>query len=42
MWAQNSLWACMDILVSGQMRIGPENLYLNIYLLYNILFSFPK
>ena len=29
MWAQNSLWDCMGILVSGLMRLGPENLYLN-------------
>ena len=27
--AQSSLWACMGILVSGLMRFGPANLYLN-------------
>ena len=32
MWAQNSLWACMGIfLVSGLIRLGPENLYLNTH-----------
>ena len=29
MWAQSSLWACMSILVSGLMSLGPKNLYLN-------------
>ena len=29
MWAPNSLWVYMGILVSGLMRLGPENLYLN-------------
>ena len=31
MWAQNSLWACVGILVSGLMKLGPKNLYLNTY-----------
>ena len=29
MWAQNNLWACMDIFVSGLMKLRLENLYLN-------------
>ena len=29
MWAQNNLWACVDIFVSGLMKLRPENLYLN-------------
>ena len=33
MWAQDSLWACVGIfLVSGLMKLEPENLYLNIYI----------
>ena len=33
MWAQDSLWACVGIfLVSGLMKLGSENLYLNIYI----------
>ena len=32
MWAQNSLWACVGIfLVSGLMKLGHENLYLNTW-----------
>ena len=31
-WVQNSLWACIGILVIGLMRLGPKNLYLNTYL----------
>ena len=29
MWAQNNLWACVDIFVSGLMKLRSENLYLN-------------
>ena len=29
MWAQNSLWAYVGILVSGLLKLRPENLYLN-------------
>ena len=29
MWAQNNLWACVDIFVSGLMKLRPENLYHN-------------
>ena len=29
MWAQNNLWACMGIFVSGLKNLRPENLYLN-------------
>ena len=30
MWAQNNLWACVGIFVSGLIKLRPENLYLNI------------
>ena len=29
MWAQNNLWACVGIFVSGLMKLRPKNLYLN-------------
>ena len=29
MWAQNNLWACVDIFVSELKKLRPENLYLN-------------
>ena len=34
MGAQNSLWACTGILLSGPMKLGPEKLYLNRPLTY--------
>ena len=43
MWAQNNLWACVDIFVSGLTKLRPENLYLNkfkkqkIHLYYKIV-----
>ena len=29
MRAQNNLWACVGIFVTGLMKLKPENLYLN-------------
>ena len=47
MWAQNNLWACMGIFVSGLMKLRPENLFLNnlkslilLLLLLPLLFFF--
>ena len=36
--AQNNLWTCMSILVSGLMNLGLENLYIDKrFLLFGIL-----
>ena len=38
MWAQNNLWACVGIFVSGLMKLRSENLYLNTPLAISLAF----
>ena len=44
MWAQNNLWACVGIFVSGLMKLRPENLYLSkhLYILLGFCWDYSK